>query len=118
IRTRLSCKRGLKSAATAVFGGKGVDLNVRFLNHVGIGDKIQDTLPNVAGDVQGVNGPHVRNSSLSVGADISGRFGGEDVHTTPGCARRHTRSPREPQAGYSRSDAYKGKHIPPRQWQC
>ena len=57
----------------------GVDLICCFLNDVGVGDQIQYTLSDAARDVQAVNGPHVRNGSLTVGADVNGGLRGEIV---------------------------------------
>ena len=70
IRARLRSLRHLKATAATVFHRKCVDLNIHFLDEIGVGSEIQHALANSAGDIEPVHDPHIRNRALAVDADI------------------------------------------------
>src|SRR5208283_1413862 len=92
IRTRL-CRRGnLQTASTPVLAVISIDLNVVFLNDIGVGYQIQDSLPDAACDVQPVDNPHICNGALTVGADVNRRLRGEVIYARPRSARGNART--------------------------
>ena len=74
IRSRLGRAGHLDGAAAAVFRREGVHLDARLLNRVGIRRQVQDTLPDAARHVEAVHDELVGDRSLTVGADVDGRF--------------------------------------------
>src|SRR5882757_462400 len=92
IGTRLGCLRDLEAAAAAVLHRKCVYLNVQFLDEIGVGGKVQNALPNGAGDIQSIDDPHIRDRALAIDADVYGLFGGEVVQARARSARSHARA--------------------------
>ena len=111
IRTRFCRQRNLEATPASVFDRKRVDLNVCFLDSVGVRREIQDSLPNGTGDVKPVHDPHIRNRTLTVDTDVDGRFRRIIIHACSGSARSHARTAHEAQSRDAGGQAHEREHV-------
>ena len=92
----------------SIFDRKRVDLNVGFLNRVGVRREVHDALPNGAGDVESIHDPHIRNCALTVDTNVEGRFRRKVVHAGSRCAPTSVAKPRD-----TRSQTHEREQVAP-----